>query len=314
MKNIFVFLTVSMLFGGVAESAQAKSVQYNLDCGTEICSSAATIWFDAHPETTTYSPGQAINISGLLSSDDWPTEAPFNPFLRVRVEGVSSYTGDLITTSYSAQGIRDANPFTVSSGLNAPLTPGSYTLNFSLNIQQSKTGYGYRTFPANAGQFDVPFTVVAPSGTIGVSANIAGASWTITGPATLSGSGTARTYNSQPTGVYNITWNPVPGYSSPSSSAKTLTSGGTINFSGNYTAAPTCSYSGTIYWPNASGQCSASVSVSGVPVGENRTATDNDASGNSYTGSWTGKCNASGGWDLVSQTCAPPAPTINVRF
>ncbi len=78
-----------------------------------------------------------------------------------------------------------------------------------------------------------------PTGTVAVSSNIA-ASWTITGPATISGSGTAQTSLTQPIGTYTITWGAVSGYTTPASSSLTLVNGGTISFNGIYTSSAVC--------------------------------------------------------------------------
>lgn len=82
---------------------------------------------------------------------------------------------------------------------------------------------------------------VPNSGTVNVSANIAGASWTITGPVTLSGSGVSQSDPSQPIGSYTIVWGAASGYVTPASQTLTLSDQGTITFSGTYNvaAAPT---------------------------------------------------------------------------
>ncbi len=155
------------------------------------------------------------------------------------------------------------------------------------------------------------------TGNINVSSNIAGASYTITGPAILNGSGVSSSHANQPTGGYTITWNDVAGYTKPGSSSQTLSSGGTISFVGNYSGvAPTCSYTGPINWVEPTGlECSVGVSYNSVPVGGQRTATDSNASGNGYTGSYTAECVGSNSWQYVSHVCnAPVVTTINVNF
>jgi len=74
------------------------------------------------------------------------------------------------------------------------------------------------------------------SGTINVSSNISSASWTITGPTTLTDSGMSKSYTSEPTGTYIITYNPVAGYNTPDPQSFSLSNAGTISFSGTYVA------------------------------------------------------------------------------
>lgn len=79
------------------------------------------------------------------------------------------------------------------------------------------------------------------TGTINVTANIGSASWTITGPVSVTGSGLSQSLTSQPAGTYTITFDAVSGYISPASQSFTITNqGDVINFSGIYTALPSC--------------------------------------------------------------------------
>ena len=88
--------------------------------------------------------------------------------------------------------------------------------------------------PGQAGRVILDWTV--PSvGTVNVSSNIS-SSWTITGPTTITGSGTSQSSTSKPTGTYTITWGAVSGYTAPATQSLTLTSGGTITFTGTYVA------------------------------------------------------------------------------
>ena len=73
------------------------------------------------------------------------------------------------------------------------------------------------------------------AGAISVSSNMAGASWTITGPVMLTGSGMSTMYASEPLGVYTITWAPISGYTTPVPQSLSIASAGaTISFVGNY--------------------------------------------------------------------------------
>lgn len=78
---------------------------------------------------------------------------------------------------------------------------------------------------------------VPNSGTLNVSANIPGASWTITGPTILSGSGTSQSNVNQPIGAYTIIWGAASGYITPASQTLTLSDQGTLTFSGVYNPA-----------------------------------------------------------------------------
>ena len=74
---------------------------------------------------------------------------------------------------------------------------------FGLNIQVT----GYNPF----------FLAKGPPGTIVVTTNLAGAAFSITGPASYSGSGTSAAFTDVPAGVYTITYGAVSGYVTPAS-------------------------------------------------------------------------------------------------
>jgi hypothetical protein len=80
---------------------------------------------------------------------------------------------------------------------------------------------------------------------ITVSTNLAAATFTITGPATYSGSGTYFSVMTAPAGVYTITYGAVPGYITPPPETKTLQNPSTISFSGIYGIRPVDSTTGT---------------------------------------------------------------------
>lgn len=81
------------------------------------------------------------------------------------------------------------------------------------------------------------YWVEASGGTVRVSANNPAAAWVITGPETITGSGTSAEYTNKPAGLYTITWQPVTGFVTPPSSTVSLAENGTLTFpSGNYTA------------------------------------------------------------------------------
>ena len=72
------------------------------------------------------------------------------------------------------------------------------------------------------------------TGSIIVKTNLANAFFTITGPSTYQGTGTAYQIKDAPIGEYIVTFNAVEGYITPLSIKKTLDPGGTITFDANY--------------------------------------------------------------------------------
>jgi hypothetical protein len=77
-------------------------------------------------------------------------------------------------------------------------------------------------------------TVVALTGTLSVTTNNASSTFTLTGPATYNGSGTSWSQLNAPVGTYSITFNAISGYTTPTDTSKTLSSGGTASFTGTY--------------------------------------------------------------------------------
>jgi hypothetical protein len=73
-----------------------------------------------------------------------------------------------------------------------------------------------------------------PGGTLRVTTNLAAASFTISGPATYSGSGTSFTKFNAPAGSYTVAFAPVASYQTPSPQTRTLPSGGSITFAASY--------------------------------------------------------------------------------
>jgi RHS repeat-associated protein len=85
---------------------------------------------------------------------------------------------------------------------------------------------------------DLLFIEAPGVATIWETTNIPAANFTITGPATYSGSGTTFAHANAPAGTYTITFTPVAGYLTPPTQSQTLTAGGSIAFSGNYQSLP----------------------------------------------------------------------------
>jgi hypothetical protein len=270
---------------------------------TTVYAGSSSLCLDYSLDKAVYLPGETMTASVQIS----PVAIVGIPtVLYVEVAPTNAGPGTYIVNTNNPN--LDFN--VVRQGtITAPAGIGPQTAYFAFFLQTS-SGSGSAILTTS-------YTVQAASvGNINVSSNIAGASYTITGPAILSGSGVSNSHANQPTGGYTITWNDVAGYTKPGSSSQTLSSGGTISFVGNYSGvAPTCSYTGPINWVEPTGlECSVGVSYNSVPVGGQRTAIDSNASGNGYTGSYTAQCDGSGNWQYVSHVCNAPAATINVNF
>ena len=112
-------------------------------------------------------------------------------------------------------------------------------------------------------------------GNILVQTNVAGASYTISGPALYNGSGASAGWSNAPAGTYTITYAPVAGWVTPPSDTQTLAAGGTIVFAHGYPIAPgsvavSANIAGAAF--NIAGEMpisgsGAAFSASGVPPG-----------------------------------------------
>ena len=74
------------------------------------------------------------------------------------------------------------------------------------------------------------------SGTIQVTTNLSTAAFTVSGPSGYTGSGTSWATTNAPVGAYTITFGAVSGYTTPASQTQTLSDGGSISFTGTYSA------------------------------------------------------------------------------
>ncbi len=160
--------------------------------------------------------------------------------------------------------------------------------------------YGYGGGYGGIGRCIVTVTGTI-TGTVAVSSNIP-SSWIITGPATITGSGTSQSYSSQPVSLipYTITWLDVAGYTTPVSTSETLTNGGTITFSGDYVVIAT---TGTI-------NASASIPAGGWTISNCTSKTGFGTSVVTYTSVPTGTCTVA--WTAVAGYTTPgsTSPTL----
>ena len=75
---------------------------------------------------------------------------------------------------------------------------------------------------------------ITPSTKINVNTNRPDAKFSVTGPASYSGTGSAWTREDVPAGDYTVTFDSVTGYKKPQAQAKSLAGDGEVTFSGNY--------------------------------------------------------------------------------
>lgn len=141
-------------------------------------------------------------------------------------------------------------------------------------------------------------------GTVAVSSNVS-SSWTITGPTTITGSGTSQSSPSQPVGTYTITWGDIAGYTTPATQSLTLISDGTITFNGTYVVA-TCPVS-SVSW-SVSGTSCGNDAYGPVEIADGASVVVPSTNGN--TGDVTLIC-AAGEVSQTSPTCAVPSATLS---
>jgi len=185
--------------------------------------------------------GLAIGEGPSEGETNSPPKEPSNPYPADKEEGVSIQTslswsgGDpdsLDNVTYDLYfGTDDPPPLEASDLNNTNFDPGllDYSTTYYWRIV-SRDSHGAET----EGPVWSFTTAPEPVGTIEVQANVADASFTITGPQTFQGSGTSWSTGDATPGEYSISFAPLACWQAPASQTKTLTEGGTITFSGTY--------------------------------------------------------------------------------
>ena len=180
---------------------------------------------------TSQESGNYINASCTINVSTNNSNATFS------INGPNSYSG---SGTYWSQSNVPVGTYTIDYGsINGYTTPSSQT--------STVYAYGSISFSGN----------YSGLGTINVNTNNSNATFSISGPSNYSGSGTSWSQSNAPVGTYTITYNSINGYTTPSSQTFTLSAGGSITFTGNYTATPV----GTIQV--STNNASAAFSISG---------------------------------------------------
>ncbi len=270
--------------GTISVTADAPGATFNLTGPADYSGVPRTIsnappghytitWNAVMGYTTPASVSQTLTAGGtIIFTGTYTKETP--------QVGTISVTADAPGATFNLTGPADYSgvPRTIS---NAP--PGHYTITWNAVM-------GYTT-PASVSQtltaggtiiFTGTYTKETPQdGTISVSSNPAGATFTITGTAAYSGTTPATFPNALP-GNYAITWDPMPGFNTPPGETKTLSIGGGISFTGNYAAVPlTGAISVTANMPGATFTITGAAQYKGTAP-----ATYADAPTGNYTITW----------------------------
>jgi uncharacterized protein (TIGR03437 family) len=193
-----------------------------------------------NPDAAGLSAAQSFVVQAVVVPNPTPTISSLSPnstnagaqALAVTIAG----SGFIASSSVTFNGLLHAATFSSASQLSITLS--------SSDLATAGTFPVVVTNPSPGGGSSQPFNfTVTPAsvttGTIQAATNLSAATFTISGPATYSGSGTTWTQTNAPVGAYTITFGAVSGYTAPAAQTQILVAGGTISFTGTYTTAST---------------------------------------------------------------------------
>lgn len=235
------------------------------------------------PETKTLSDqpgGGSIRFVGTYTSTPQTGTIVVTanvPGATFNITGAGTYNGGPRTISNAQAGDYSITWNSVA-GYNTPAPAGPRTLTAGSTIT-----------------FDGVYTAIPPQdGTITVNSNPSGATFTISGAASYSGTAPASLPGAPP-GSYTITWGAMPGFDTPPAETRDLVAGSGISFTGNYSSVPQIgTISVTANMPGAAFTIEGPARYSGTAP-----ATYADAPAGAYTITWRG---LSGMTTPVSQT------------
>jgi len=245
MKNFFIVGQFILIFGVLTSifspnQGNAASLYFDFEhnCAAipTACHPIGALYFGVDiPNSLPPSASVPITFSGAAIE---PLIAvPICPTIRYGGNGpasVPSFFSSIMnidgTNCFGKNSILD-NILVVPRYFTTPATPGTYSF-----CGAGGTEHVQYMAISNLIVCDNYTVVSLPTGTMNVSANNPAATWTISGPVTVTGSGSSQNYPSQQTGNYTITWGAVPGFTTPAPQSRTLATGGTITFNGTYTA------------------------------------------------------------------------------
>jgi hypothetical protein len=164
-------------------------------------------------------------------------------------DSVGAYSASADSTSTNTQTGPPSASFSTVSTVRGT---GSFSTTVSLGanvgfrqtfcVSDAEGCLGGTTYPGGgAANVDYTVNIVArmdnqpQPDTINVTTNLGAATFSITGPASYSGSGTSFSTANAPAGTYTATFGAVTRYLTPTPQTETLMAGGTISFNGTYT-------------------------------------------------------------------------------
>jgi len=213
--------------------------------GTFKYSSNITMNVTGHSDNISVAWDNSTSIAHIENTEGIPKGAEIS----ATMEGIWSVTTSISTETPDFGSIQvntnlDEATFTVSgpavyngsgkswSVAQAPV--GNYTVTFH-DVPGYKTPTGSTQNLGKGGTITFDGEYVLATGDIVVNANLADATFSITGPVNYNGSGQAWSVSNAPVGDYTIVFNDVTGFGTPAGSMLKLEADGTITFVGNYT-------------------------------------------------------------------------------
>lgn len=203
---------------GLAPGAYTATITLTSDSGL----------IDAIPVSLTISPAPSISLSGELLAFTAAKNST------VPSQAVTISIANASALSWTA--VSDANWLGIAPSAGNTTTAAAVSVSTAGLATGSYTGHITVSAPGAIGsgsQITVNLTI-QPGTRIAVSTNVAGAAFTLSGPANYSGSGQNWSVEDVLSGSYSITYDAVKGYEKPSSQTLTLGATGEIVFTGTY--------------------------------------------------------------------------------
>ncbi len=227
--------------GQVAGATPAKTSN-GLNIGVNIAGLAAGTYAGNSVISSDF--GQKDTIAVNLTVLPPPSLSLGSNWLTFSAKKGSSPASQSITVT-----VENSGSLSWSAGVNKEaawlgISPASGTKTTQSAVSISSAGLsvgtytGYITFSApgavgHGSKLTVTLTV-GSSTSITVSTNLSGAKYTVSGPATYTGTGTSWSKQDAPAGNYTITFDPAAGYQRPLPQTRTLSENGELSFKGDY--------------------------------------------------------------------------------